>query len=100
MKYLFFSILLFTACRNKTEDALLNSKLNEAIGQKKDDSAVFAQFKTENANLFKTFDSLTKTNQITAEQQKTLDSLKQAGIQLAMKVVKDQMKINDLKKEQ
>jgi len=100
MKYLFFSILLFTACLDKAQDALLKTKINEAIRQKDDDSIVFAQFKTENANLFKTLDSLTKIHQITEEQQKNLDSLKQAGIQLAMKVVRDQMKINDLKKEQ
>jgi hypothetical protein len=99
MKYLLISIMIFTACRNKTNGALIKSALDEAILQKDTDSIAFARFKMENANQFKAFDSLTKIHQITAELQNIHDSLVQSGVNLAMKFIRDQMKINDLKKE-
>lgn len=99
MKYLFFLIIILTACRNKSSDALLKTRLGDAFLQKDIDSIAFSKFKTENATNFKTFDSLKKTNQITAELQNNHDSLMQLGVNLSMKIVKDQMKINDLIKE-
>ena len=99
MKYLFLSITIFTACRNISKDALIKTRLNEAITQKDTDSIAFANFKSENATNFKIFDSLTKTNQITTEQQHNHDSLVQLGVNLSMRYVKDLMKINDIKKE-
>ncbi len=99
MKYIFLLIIIFTACRNKTHDTLLKTRLKEAILQKDSDSIALAQFKTKNANQFKLLDSLIKTHQITTKQQIIHDSLMQKGVSLAMRFVKDIMKINDLKKE-
>jgi len=99
MKYLFFLIILFTGCRNKTNDALLTTKLKDAILQKDIDSTAFARFKIENAAQFKVFDSLNKAHQITAEQKLIHDSLMQTGVKLGMKFVKDQLKIIEIKKQ-
>jgi hypothetical protein len=100
MKYIFFLIIILTACRNKTQESLLKTRLNEAVLQKDNDSIALARFKAENANQFKLLDSLIKTHHITPEKQTIRDSLLQKGVSLAMKFVRDIMKINDLRKEQ
>jgi hypothetical protein len=58
-----------------------------------------AKFKTKNANQFKAYDSAFKLHQITEVQQRMHDSLMKTGVNLAMKFVKNQMTINDLKKD-
>jgi hypothetical protein len=99
MKYLFYSIILLTACRNETQDAILKTRLNEAILQKNTDSIAYFQFKVEHAGQFESFDSLSKLNLINPELQKAHDSLLQLGISLSMKYVKGLLKINGLKKQ-
>jgi hypothetical protein len=100
MKYIFFLIFILTACRNKTQESVLKTRLDEAVLQKDNDSIALARFKAENANQFKLLDSLIKIKQIKTEQQIVYDSLMQKGVNLGMKFVRDIMKINAIKKEQ
>ncbi len=78
---------------------VLKDKLKEATLKKASDSLALFSFKKENSRGFKAFDSLEKLNQVTPKQQRIHDSTFRAGINLAMQIVRDQMKINVLKKE-
>ena len=93
-------MLILLSCNEKVKDTQLIEQLNAAILQKTADSIALANFKAENSDQFRTFDSLKQINQITFERQNLHDSLTQKGVELAMKFVKDKMEVNDLQKKQ
>jgi hypothetical protein len=100
MKYVLFSLLILLSCKEKTKDAQIIEQLNAALLQKTADSIALSNFKAENSDQFRTYDSLKQINQITFERQNVHDSLIQKGVALAMKFVKDKMEVNDLQKKQ
>ena len=90
---------LIISCQNNQEKKEVNRQLTQAVAEKAIAEKELVSFKSREAAAFKIFDSLKEKNQISVQAQHLHDSILQAGVKAAMKIVHAQMKINELKKQ-